>query len=91
MKPADGFEVLEEIFPESKKSIRVLSLFLRNPDEAYTKYMVEKLVAVNKAGDVLERLTRLGILRLVDDNPKAYKLNDDSTLAKKLLRLLEQL
>uniref|UniRef100_A0A7J3X8Q7 ArsR family transcriptional regulator n=1 Tax=Thermofilum pendens TaxID=2269 RepID=A0A7J3X8Q7_THEPE len=91
MKPADGFEVLEEIFPESRKSIRVLSLFLRNPDEAYTRYMVEKLVAVNKAGDVLERFARLGILRLVDDNPRAYVLNADNTLVKKLLRLLEQL
>jgi len=91
VKPADGFEVLEEIFPESRKSIRVLSLFLRNPDEAYTRYMVEKLVAVNKAGDVLERFARLGILRLVDDNPRAYVLNADNTLVKKLLRLLEQL
>uniref|UniRef100_A0A7C4B9G4 ArsR family transcriptional regulator n=1 Tax=Thermofilum pendens TaxID=2269 RepID=A0A7C4B9G4_THEPE len=91
MEPADRLKVLEEVFPESRKSIRVLSLFLSNPHESFTKYMVEKLAAVNKAGDVLERLTSLGILCLVDENPRAYRLNTDNVLVRKLLRLLEQL
>ncbi|MCC6039258.1 MAG: hypothetical protein LM563_03655 [Thermofilum sp.] len=91
MEPAEPLEVLEEVFPESRRSIRVLSLFLSNPHESFTRYMVEKLTAVNKAGEILERLTSLGILRLVDENPRAYRLNTDNVLVKKLLRLLEQL
>jgi hypothetical protein len=91
VEPAEPLEVLEEVFPESRRSIRVLSLFLSNPHESFTRYMVEKLTAVNKAGEILERLTSLGILRLVDENPRAYRLNTDNVLVKKLLRLLEQL
>lgn len=91
MEPAEPLEVLEEVFPESRRSIRVLSLFLSNPHESFTRYMVEKLTAVNKAGEILERLTSLGILRLADENPRAYRLNTDNILVKKLLRLLEQL
>jgi hypothetical protein len=91
VEPAEPLEVLEEVFPESRRSIRVLSLFLSNPHESFTRYMVEKLTAVNKAGEILERLTSLGILRLADENPRAYRLNTDNILVKKLLRLLEQL
>ena len=68
-------EYLETIFPECKKSLRVVFLFLTNPDETYTKYMIQKLTAVDKIGKVLERLLKLGVIEKVDEDPAIYRLN----------------
>ena len=87
--PADVFRILEELLPESRKSLRVLALFLENPEEAYTKYMVEKLTATSKVSAVLERFVKLGILEVVDSEPRAYRLNAKSQVVKTLLSLLE--
>jgi len=86
---AELVELLEKLLPESRKSIRVLALFLENPKEAYTKYMVEKLTATNKVGVVLERFRELNILEVVDEEPRAYRLNLSNPLVRSLLRLVE--
>lgn len=80
-------EVLEKLFPESRKSLRVVFLFLNNPDEAYTKYMVQKLAAVDKIQKVLERLLKLGVIEKVDDDPAMYMLNMKNRYASFLYKL----
>lgn len=87
--PAELVKLLEELLPESRKSIRVLALFLENPKEAYTKYMVEKLTATNKVGAILERFRELKILEVVDEEPRTYRLNLRSPVVQSLLRLIE--
>lgn len=88
--PAELIRLLEALLPESKKSLRVLALFLENPREAYTRYMVEKLTATDKVGAVLERFCELRILEIIDEEPRAYRLNLNNSLVQSLLRLIEQ-
>lgn len=87
--PAELLKTLMELLPESRKSLRVLALFLENPGEVYTKYMVEKLTATDKVGAVLERFKELQILEVVDNEPRAYRLNLRNPAVRNLLRLVE--
>lgn len=80
-------EYLETIFPESRKSLRVIFLFLNHPDETYTKYMIQKLAAVDKIEKVLERLLKLGVIEKVDDDPAIYRFNVKNKYASFLYKL----
>jgi len=75
---------LEELFKGCRKTMRVLRLFIQNPYEAYTKYRVEKEALVYDSEIILERLVKLGILKIVNKDPKLYKLVNDLSIVKAL-------
>ncbi|ABL77544.1 hypothetical protein [Thermofilum pendens] len=79
---------LESLAPECRAFFRVLSLFLENPDEAFTKYRVEKETALSHVARVLERMVSMGVLEIVDENPRLYRLNKQSPFLQHLLEPL---
>jgi len=78
-------EYLAELFPEAKSALRVLAFFLKNPEEAFTRYRVEKEVLASHTRRILQRFVQLGILEIVDENPAAYKLNKNSHILRQML------
>ncbi|MCC6002835.1 MAG: hypothetical protein LM590_00635 [Thermofilum sp.] len=81
-------EYLAELFPECRSTLKILALFLKNPDNAFTKYGVEKEAMVSHSHRILQRLVTLGILEIIDENPTAYKLNKNSRLLQQMLDFL---
>lgn len=80
--------MLEEVLPESRKAIRVLLFFLSNPSEDFTKYMIMKNAVVEKIDKIIERFLRLGIILMVDEEPKTYRLNEENKYVQLFRRLL---
>jgi len=74
---SDGrLRLLEELFPRSRKALRVLGLFVQGGE--YTRYAVEKEAAVSHVSELLERLVALGVLEKTGDDPPVYRLSRDS-------------
>lgn len=88
IKLGNFLEYLGEIFPEARSTLRILALFLKNPEETFTRYRVEKEALVSHARPILQRFVSLGILEIVDENPISYRLNKNSYVLRQMLDLL---
>lgn len=81
---------LEELFRGSRKVLRVLRLMLSNPSAPYTRYAIEYNALVYDAGPVLERLERLGVVRVVDEEPRRYVVNVENPLVRAVERMMRE-
>ncbi|RLF04076.1 MAG: hypothetical protein DRK00_07505 [Thermoprotei archaeon] len=79
---------LEELFRGSRKVLRVLRLFLLDPETPHTKYAVENRALVYDVEPVLKRLVALGVLRVVDEKPRRYVLNTGNPLVRAVERMM---
>ncbi|GEM_PF-2026049 len=87
MSSSDGSLILlEELFPRSRKTLRVLAVLLRGGE--YTKYGLEKAAAVSKIDGVLARLVEMGVVVRTGDAPPRYRLAEDTPYRRLLERLL---
>ena len=81
---------LEELLKGCRKVLRVLRVFMEHEGEPLTRYRIEKEAAVYYSPTVLERLLKLGIIRIVGEEPTLYELNSEHRLVKALRRLFEE-
>ncbi len=73
MNSSDGrLELLEDLLPRSRKTLRVLYVLLRGGE--YTRYAIEKEAAVSHVDPILERLVALGVVEKTGDEPPLYRL-----------------
>ncbi len=83
-------EIFETVFPECKKAIRIIMVFLEHEGDALTRYSIEKKAAVNRSSRIIERLLKLGIIKEVNENPRAYILNVNNPFVEILKELFCQ-
>lgn len=80
---------LEELFKGSRKTLRVLRVLL-TAREPLTKYAVEARAAVYDAGPLLDRLARIGIVKVVESKPRRYAVDSNNPLVKALENLMRE-
>ena len=73
--------------------LRILRILLRSPEEAFTKYQLEKLtrlkpVDVRKA---LKVLVEIGWIQELPYNPKKYKINLENKVVQELGEFFEKI
>ncbi|MCD6357444.1 MAG: hypothetical protein J7L75_02575 [Thermoproteales archaeon] len=81
---------LEELFRGSRKVLRILRLMLSDPSTPYTRYAIESHALVYDAGPVLERLVKLGVVRVVDEEPRRYLINLENPLVRAVERMMRE-
>jgi len=83
--------LVEELFKGCKKTLRILRLFIINPNKSFTKYKIEKEALVYDSEIILERLVKLGIVEILSDDPKLYRLKNEIPLVKALKTFLKEI
>lgn len=78
---------LEELFRGSRKVLRVLRVLL-SEHVPLTKYAIEARAAVYDAGPLLNRLARIGVVKVVEGRPRRYLADKDNPLTRAVERLL---
>jgi hypothetical protein len=80
---------LEELFRGSRKTLRVLRVLL-TAREPLTKYAIENRAAVYDAGPLLDRLARIGVVKVVEGRPRRYSLDPNSPLVEAVEKLMRE-
>ena len=80
---------LEELFRGSRKTLRVLRTLLA-AGGPLTKYAVENEAAVYDAGPLLDRLARIGVVKVIDGKPRRYTVNLDNPLVRAVEKLMRE-
>jgi|YelNatPaOPRAMG01_1025707.scaffolds.fasta_scaffold26229_4 hypothetical protein len=80
---------LEELFRGSRKTLRVLRVLL-TAREPLTKYAIENRAAVYDAGPLLDRLARIGVVKVVEGRPRRYSLDPSSPLVGAVEKLMRE-
>jgi hypothetical protein len=80
---------LEELFRGSRKTLRVLCVLL-TAQEPLTKYAIENRAAVYDAGPLLDRLARIGVIKVVEGRPRRYAVDPGNPLTRAVEKLMRE-
>jgi len=80
---------LEELFKGSRKTLRVLRALLV-AREPLTKYALENRAAVYDAGPLLDRLAKIGVVKVIDGKPRRYTVDPSNPLVKAVEKLMRE-
>jgi len=80
---------LEELFRGSRKTLRVLRALL-TAREPLTKYALENQAAVYEVGPLLDRLAKIGVVKVIDGKPRRYAVDPSNPLVKAVEKLMRE-
>ncbi len=80
---------LEELFRGSRKTLRVLRALL-TAREPLTKYALENQAAVYDVGPLLDRLAKIGVVKVIDGKPRRYAVDPSNPLVKAVEKLMRE-
>jgi len=78
----------EEFFRGCVKTLRIVKVLLQS-GEPLSKYVIEQRAMVYDSEAVLDRLAKLGIVKVLDYTVKKYEINRENRFIKELENFLE--